>query len=203
MRGSSGTVGRRFGKFRRNLREGDPPLLYKEFEHFDDFKEVFQRDLNIWLNERERPWFKPVESVVEQRLLLNQTKKADREQARPRWTSAARRPTWSTLTCCNPTSQGASPSAKCLTEWFTGGSRPVCVVEAIGGMGKSALAWFWLHADVLGIPPGWLLRSAPEKISACRRTGVPRACSSGRSTSRTPTLRAFLDRAARYVGVSR
>ncbi|MCX7841407.1 MAG: hypothetical protein N2559_18390, partial [Anaerolineae bacterium] len=39
-----------------------------------------------------------------------------------------------------------------LSEWLTRGERhtaPILVIEAIGGMGKSALAWFWLHNDLL------------------------------------------------------
>lgn len=39
-----------------------------------------------------------------------------------------------------------------LSEWLTRGERPtepILVIEAIGGMGKSALAWFWLHNDIL------------------------------------------------------
>jgi tetratricopeptide (TPR) repeat protein len=36
-----------------------------------------------------------------------------------------------------------------LTEWFTKGNEPMFVYEAIGGMGKSAVTWYWLHEDVL------------------------------------------------------
>ena len=41
-----------------------------------------------------------------------------------------------------PNFTGRIAERKRLTEWFIAGRRPVCVVEAIGGMGKSALAWF-------------------------------------------------------------
>ena len=42
-----------------------------------------------------------------------------------------------------------------LTEWLTADARPVMALEAIGGMGKSALTWAWLLRDVLGRPlPG-------------------------------------------------
>ncbi len=36
-----------------------------------------------------------------------------------------------------------------LTEWFANDPCPVCAYIAIGGMGKSALTWHWLHEDVL------------------------------------------------------
>jgi tetratricopeptide (TPR) repeat protein len=39
-----------------------------------------------------------------------------------------------------------------LSDWLTRGEHltaPILVIEAIGGMGKSALAWFWLHNDIL------------------------------------------------------
>ena len=185
-------------KFRRNLREGDPPLLYKEFEHFDDFKEVFQRDLNIWLNERERPWFKPVESVVEQ-------PSAEPEQAdRERRDHAGPRPPTPDLVhpyLLQPNFTGRIAERECLTEWFTGGSRPVCVVEAIGGMGKSALAWFWLHADVLGIPPAGYSEAHREDLGV-PEDRRPEGVLFWSFYEQDSHFGAFLDRAARYVGVS-
>ena len=39
---------------------------------------------------------------------------------------------------------------KMLTQWLTADARPVMALEAIGGMGKSALTWAWLLRDVLG-----------------------------------------------------
>ena len=185
-------------KFRRNLREGDPPLLYKEFEHFDDFKEIFQRDLNIWLNERERPWFKPVESVVEQ-------PSAEPEQAdRERRDHAGPRPPTPDLVhpyLLQPNFTGRIAERECLTEWFTGGSRPVCVVEAIGGMGKSALAWFWLHADVLGIPPAGYSEAHREDLGV-PEDRRPEGVLFWSFYEQDSHFGAFLDRAARYVGVS-
>ena len=35
-----------------------------------------------------------------------------------------------------------------LTEWLSGGERSVMAMVAIGGMGKSALAWAWLQRDL-------------------------------------------------------
>ena len=37
-----------------------------------------------------------------------------------------------------------------LSTWFTTGNRNVMVLEAIGGMGKSAVSWVWLLTDLLG-----------------------------------------------------
>ena len=55
-----------------------------------------------------------------------------------------------------------------LTAWFADAGRPpVRVVEAIGGMGKSALAWVWANADVAGQPPDGCAAEAP--VAAERR----------------------------------
>ncbi|MET0395435.1 MAG: hypothetical protein ABW277_01280 [Longimicrobiaceae bacterium] len=39
-----------------------------------------------------------------------------------------------------------------LTQWWTDGVNPVRVIVAMGGMGKSSLAWVWMHEDLLGMP---------------------------------------------------
>ena len=36
-----------------------------------------------------------------------------------------------------------------LSNWFFNEAEPILVIEAIGGMGKSALIWVWLHKQVL------------------------------------------------------
>lgn len=36
-----------------------------------------------------------------------------------------------------------------LTTWLADDTRPICALIAIGGMGKSALAWYWVKNDVL------------------------------------------------------
>ena len=36
-----------------------------------------------------------------------------------------------------------------LTAWLADDTRPICALVAMGGMGKSALAWYWLTHDVL------------------------------------------------------
>jgi tetratricopeptide (TPR) repeat protein len=55
-----------------------------------------------------------------------------------------------------------------LTQWLTGGRRPVLAVVAIGGMGKSALTWAWLQRDVLGLPLPGLAADLPEAAERCR-----------------------------------
>ncbi len=57
-----------------------------------------------------------------------------------------------------------------LTEWLTKDDRPVLSIVALGGMGKSALAWAWLLRDVLGLPLPGLPADACD--AACR---VPEA----------------------------
>ncbi|MHC4854263.1 MAG: hypothetical protein ACYTF5_19850, partial [Planctomycetota bacterium] len=55
-----------------------------------------------------------------------------------------------------------------LTEWLTGGRRPVLAVVAIGGRGQSALTWAWLQRDVLGLPLPGLAPDPPEVADCCR-----------------------------------
>jgi hypothetical protein len=61
-----------------------------------------------------------------------------------------------------PNFTGRVVERKWLTDWFTHREQAVCVVEAIGGMGKSALTWAWVQRDLLGLPlPGTLQDAAP------------------------------------------
>lgn len=50
---------------------------------------------------------------------------------------------------------GRMAERKELTEWFTKGPEPMFAYIAIGGMGKSALAWYWLQEDIIkqGLAP--------------------------------------------------
>jgi tetratricopeptide (TPR) repeat protein len=50
---------------------------------------------------------------------------------------------------------GRDKERKELTEWFTKGSCPMFAYVAIGGMGKSALTWYWLQEDIIkqGLAP--------------------------------------------------
>jgi tetratricopeptide (TPR) repeat protein len=59
-----------------------------------------------------------------------------------------------------------------LTLWLAAGSEPVFVMEAIGGMGKSAVTWAWVQHDVLGFPlPG----AAEDACRADDKTRLPDA----------------------------
>lgn len=56
-----------------------------------------------------------------------------------------------------------------LTEWFTKGRQPMMVLNAIGGMGKTALSWYWIHEDVIKedlAPNGLIWYSFYEKESS-------------------------------------
>jgi tetratricopeptide (TPR) repeat protein len=55
-----------------------------------------------------------------------------------------------------------------LTEWLSSDERPVFALVAIGGMGKSALTWAWLHQDVLGQPIPGLTSGSKEQVRRCR-----------------------------------
>lgn len=50
---------------------------------------------------------------------------------------------------------GRDSERKELTEWFTKGEQPMFAYVAIGGMGKSALTWYWLQEDIIkgGLAP--------------------------------------------------
>ena len=45
---------------------------------------------------------------------------------------------------------GREQERKMLTDWLIGDSHPMLSVIAIGGMGKTALAWYWLMEDIKG-----------------------------------------------------
>jgi len=45
---------------------------------------------------------------------------------------------------------GREQESKMLTDWLTTEPYPMLSVIAIGGMGKTALAWYWLLEDILG-----------------------------------------------------
>jgi len=59
-----------------------------------------------------------------------------------------------------------------LTEWLTGhgkhGKESVLVLRAIGGMGKSSVAWVWVRRDVAGVSVSGLPEDEPEKQSELR-----------------------------------
>src|ERR1044071_2136676 len=78
---------------------------------------------------------------------------------------------------------GRVPEREELTAWLAADERPVCALVAMGGMGKSALAWYWLKNDVLpnanSIVDGVMWWSFYEGESSFAR---------------------FIDEALRYVG---
>lgn len=45
---------------------------------------------------------------------------------------------------------GRIEERKILTKWLFGINRPILLLSALGGMGKSSLAWVWLQNDILG-----------------------------------------------------
>lgn len=50
---------------------------------------------------------------------------------------------------------GRSEERRLLADWFNGDAAPLLVLEAMGGQGKTALAWCFSQFDVLGAPlPG-------------------------------------------------
>jgi tetratricopeptide (TPR) repeat protein len=51
-----------------------------------------------------------------------------------------------------PNFTGRIHERQMLTAWLTSGQEPVLALVALGGMGKSALAWAWLLRDVLRLP---------------------------------------------------
>ena len=55
-----------------------------------------------------------------------------------------------------------------LTEWVTGGQLPVLVLEALGGMGKSSVAWVWAKRDVAGLLVPGLPEDPPPVQSSVR-----------------------------------
>jgi tetratricopeptide (TPR) repeat protein len=59
-----------------------------------------------------------------------------------------------------------------LSEWFLGDGRSIVSLVALGGMGKSALAWVWLLQDVLHLPLPGLADAPSDAVESCR---VPEA----------------------------
>lgn len=53
-----------------------------------------------------------------------------------------------------PNFTGRVAERKMMSDWFRG-DQPVFVLEAMGGFGKSALTWVWMHSDLMNEPsPG-------------------------------------------------
>lgn len=48
---------------------------------------------------------------------------------------------------------GRTTERRELTAWLNEDTRPICALVAMGGMGKSALAWYWMKTDMLAAAP--------------------------------------------------
>ncbi|HUU55410.1 MAG TPA: HNH endonuclease [Armatimonadota bacterium] len=57
---------------------------------------------------------------------------------------------------------------KRLTDWLTAADCPIFSLTAIGGAGKSALAWAWVQRDVLGRTLADAAADSTEDADACR-----------------------------------
>ena len=97
---------------------------------------------------------------------------------------------------------GRSRERKLLTDWFQDGYHSVLVLEAIGGMGKSALSWVWLHWDCLGKD----LNGYPKRVGAnelrVEEKNRPEGVLFWSFYEQDSHFGAFLDRAVGYVGAS-
>ncbi|MHC4306026.1 MAG: tetratricopeptide repeat protein [Planctomycetota bacterium] len=64
---------------------------------------------------------------------------------------------------------GRFPEREELTDWLRKKkSAPARALVSVGGMGKSALAWVWLHQDVLGEDLSQVGQDPPDVRTACR-----------------------------------
>ncbi len=61
---------------------------------------------------------------------------------------------------------GRVEERKELTAWLAADAHPICALVAMGGMGKSALAWYWVTRDVLASNP----HPSPPPFDKLRRT---------------------------------
>ena len=61
--------------FKERLQNDNPPLFTKDFLCTDKFLEIFQNDLELWLNDREKTWFQPPYNQVDRELPINTLKK--------------------------------------------------------------------------------------------------------------------------------
>lgn len=90
---------------------------------------------------------------------------------------------------------------KMLTAWLSQDDRPVFALIAMGGMGKSALAWAWLQRDVLGEALPGQAQDEPAVAEACRvpQGARPEGVMWWSFYDREGGFAAFVDRALRYA----
>ncbi|MFQ6014959.1 MAG: hypothetical protein ACE5NP_05915 [Anaerolineae bacterium] len=87
-----------------------------------------------------------------------------------------------------------------LTEWFVSGEHPMFAYVAIGGMGKSALAWAWLQRDVLGLPlPGIAEEARAQLAASVPEASRPEGVLWWSFYERESTFQKFLDEALTYA----
>jgi tetratricopeptide (TPR) repeat protein len=88
-----------------------------------------------------------------------------------------------------------------LSAWLAGDERPLLALTAIGGMGKSALAWAWLQRDVLGLPLPGQAHDPPDVAGACRvpETARPEGVLWWSFYEREARFATFLDGALTYA----
>jgi len=92
-----------------------------------------------------------------------------------------------------------------LTQWLMRADCPLFSLTAIGGTGKSALAWAWVQRDVLGRTLADADADSPEDANACRlpEASLPEGILWWSFYERESTFSAFLDEALTYTSAGR
>ncbi|MDP2952730.1 MAG: DUF4062 domain-containing protein, partial [Chloroflexota bacterium] len=94
---------------------------------------------------------------------------------------------------------GRIPERQALTEWLAQDPRPMLAMVAIGGMGKSALAWYWLQEDILRGGRGpegalwWSFYDRDSAFEAFLERGILYASGGQIDPSQMPSVRERMD----------